>query len=80
MDWMDARKQQRASPQGLWPEANSVIALGMSYAPDVYPLALSAAPEKARASVYAPRRDYHDAVKQALQALARCLTAREPTP
>ena len=79
MDWMDARKQQRASPQGLWPEANSVIALGMSYAPDVDPLALAAAPEKARVSVYAQGRDYHDVVKKALKALARWLIAREPT-
>ena len=29
-----ARAEQRASPQGLWPEAKSVIALAMSYAPD----------------------------------------------
>ena len=79
MDWMDARKQQRASPQGLWPEANSVIALGMSYAPDVDPLALADAPEKARVSVYAQGRDYHDVVKKALKALARWLIAREPT-
>ena len=79
MDWMDARKQQRASPQGLWPEANSVIALGMSYAPDVDPLAFADAAEKARVSVYAQGRDYHDVVKKALKALARWLIAREPT-
>ena len=79
MDWMDARKQQRASPQGLWPEANSVIALGMSYAPDIDPLALAEDPEKARISVYAQGRDYHDVVKKALKALARWLIAREPT-
>jgi len=70
---------QRASPQGLWPEANSVIALGMSYAPDVDPLALADAAEKARVSVYAQGRDYHDVVKKALKALARWLIAREPT-
>jgi epoxyqueuosine reductase len=33
MAWMEARKDQRAGPQALWPEARSVIALGMSYAP-----------------------------------------------
>ena len=79
MEWMEARKTQRASPQGLWPEANSVIALGMSYAPDVDPLALADAAEKARVSVYAQGRDYHDVVKKALKALARWLIAREPT-
>jgi len=78
MEWMEARKSQRVSPQGLWPEARSVIALGMSYAPPNDPLALADAPDKARISVYAQGRDYHDVVKKALKALARWLIAREP--
>jgi len=78
MEWMEARKVQRASPQGLWSEARSVIALGMSYAPDGDPLALADEAEKARISVYAQGRDYHDVVKKALKALARWLIAREP--
>ena len=78
MEWMEARKEQRASPQGLWPEARSVIALGMSYAPDVDPLALEGQPDKARISVYAQGRDYHDVVKKALKALARWLIERAP--
>ena len=78
MEWMEARKVQRASPQGLWPDARSVIALGMSYAPDGDPLALEGDPEAARISVYARGRDYHDVVKKALKALARWMIAREP--
>ncbi len=78
MEWMETRKEQRASPQGLWPEARSVIALGMSYAPNVDPLALAAHPDKARISVYAQGRDYHDVVKKALKALARWLIERAP--
>ena len=78
MEWMEARKVQRASPQGLWPEAKSVIALGMSYAPDGDPLPLVSDPEKARISVYAQGRDYHDVVKKALKALARWLIERAP--
>ena len=78
MEWMEARKAQRASPQGLWPEARSVIALGMSYAPDIDPLALESQPEKARVSVYAQGRDYHDVVKKTLKALARWLIERAP--
>ena len=78
MGWMEARKEQRASPQGLWPEAKSVIALGMSYAPDIDPLALEGDPRAARISVYAQGRDYHDVVKKALKALARWLVARDP--
>ncbi|SFO86983.1 epoxyqueuosine reductase [Qipengyuania nanhaisediminis] len=78
MEWMEARKEQRAFPQGLWSEARSVIALGMSYAPDVDPLALEGNPDKARISVYAQGRDYHDVVKKALKALARWLIEQEP--
>lgn len=33
MEWMEARSDVRRGPQSLWPEAKSVIALGMSYAP-----------------------------------------------
>ncbi len=78
MEWMEARKEQRASPQGLWPEAGSVIALGMSYAPQTDPLALAGQPDRARISIYAQGRDYHDVVKKALKALARWLVAEAP--
>lgn len=73
MDWMEARAHHRRSPQGLWPEAASVIALGMSYAPAADPLAERAG--RARISVYAQGSDYHDTVKKALKALARWLVA-----
>ncbi len=75
MDWMAAREAHRRSPQGLWPEARSVIALGMSYAPARDPLALADRPGRARISVYAQGADYHDTVKKALKALARWLVA-----
>ena len=78
MEWMESRKEQRRSPQGLWPEAKSVIALGMSYAPDLDPLALEGEPDKARISVYSHGRDYHDVVKKALKALARWMIERAP--
>ncbi|MFM2100573.1 MAG: tRNA epoxyqueuosine(34) reductase QueG, partial [Pseudomonadota bacterium] len=72
MDWMAARKNERAAPQNLWPEARSVIALGMSYAPAVPPVN---EPDRGRISVYAQGADYHDVVKKALKALARWLVA-----
>ncbi len=73
MAWMADRLPHRRSPQGLWPEAQSVIALGMSYAPAVDPLTLAAVGDRARISVYAQGGDYHDTVKKALKALARWL-------
>lgn len=75
MGWMADRFAHRESPQGLWPEAKSVICLGMSYAPLRDPLTLEARPDLARISVYAQGRDYHDVVKKALKVLARWLVA-----
>ncbi len=75
MDWMESRAHHRRSPEGLWDEARSVIALGMSYAPEADPLGLANTPDRARISVYAQGQDYHDTVKKALKALARWLVA-----
>jgi len=78
MEWMAARIAHRRSPQGLWPAARSVIALGMSYAPARDPLALEGSATHARISVYAQGKDYHDVVKKRLKALARWLVAEAP--
>ena len=64
-----------ARRRALWPEVRSVIALGMSYAPDGDPLALADRPDRGRISVYAQGADYHDVVKKALKA-ARALAGR----
>ena len=76
MGWMEERADQRAGPQALWPEARSVIMLGMSYAPATDPLALADVPDRGRISVYAQGQDYHDIVKKALKALARWMVER----
>ncbi|TRD11255.1 tRNA epoxyqueuosine(34) reductase QueG [Erythrobacter insulae] len=78
MEWMETRLEHRRSPQGLWPEARSVIALGMSYAPPNDPMALADEKSHARISVYAQGKDYHDVVKKKLKALARWLVADRP--
>ena len=78
MEWMATRLEHRRSPKGLWPEARSVIALGMSYAPAADPLALAGVADHARISVYAQGADYHDVVKRALKALARWIVAHAP--
>ncbi len=78
MEWMETRAHHRRSPQGLWPEARSVIALGMSYAPANDPMRLEEYPSHARISVYAQGKDYHDTVKKRLKALARWLVAQKP--
>ncbi len=78
MGWMEDRADQRAGPQALWPEARSVIMLGMSYAPAVDPTALADVRDRGRISVYAQGQDYHDVVKKALKALARWMVEQAP--
>ena len=75
MGWMEDRAAVRQGPQSMWPEAKSVIALGMSYAPEHDPLALERVGDRGRISVYAQGRDYHDTVKKAAKALARFMVA-----
>lgn len=79
MGWMETRVHHRASPQALWPDAKSAIALGMSYTPASDPLALAAHSELARISVYAQGGDYHKTVKKALKALARFIVEEAPS-
>lgn len=71
MGWLEARTEQRSAPATLWPEARTVIALGLNYGPPDDPLARLEIPDLANISVYARNRDYHDIVKKRLKALGR---------
>ena len=76
MGWLAERTEQRSQPQDLWPEARSVIALGLSYAPDGDPLAALRQPDRGNISVYARNRDYHDIVKGMLKHLGQFIVSR----
>jgi epoxyqueuosine reductase len=78
MGWLAARAEERAAPQALWPEAKSVIVLGLNYAPAASPLAVLDEKDRGAISVYAQGRDYHDVLKARLKALARWIAARWP--
>ncbi len=73
MAWMEGRHEQRVSPDALWPEAKSVIVLGVNYGPRTDPLAIHQLTDRAAISVYAQGKDYHDLVKKRLKALGRWL-------
>jgi epoxyqueuosine reductase len=75
MAWMEARADQRADPQELWPEAVSVISLGMSYAPEGDALASVGLAGVGNISVYARGRDYHDVIKGKLKHLAQFIAS-----
>jgi epoxyqueuosine reductase len=76
MGWMASRADERADPTVLWPEAVSVISLGMSYAPEGDALANLTKPSVGNISVYARGRDYHDVIKGKLKHLAQFIAAR----
>jgi epoxyqueuosine reductase len=73
MIWMANRADERSDPQTLWPDVQTVVMLGMSYAPATDPFALEEVSDHGRISVYAQGRDYHDVVKSALKRTARWL-------
>jgi epoxyqueuosine reductase len=76
MDWLAETPERRASPQGLWPEARSIILLGFNYGPQSDPLAGLAHPAHGTISVYARNRDYHEIIKGKLKELAGLLARR----
>jgi epoxyqueuosine reductase len=76
MDWMAETAERRAGPRGMWPEAKSVILLGMNYGPETDPLAHLAEASRATISVYARNRDYHEIIKGKLKELAGLLARR----
>ncbi|WP_431269124.1 tRNA epoxyqueuosine(34) reductase QueG [Dankookia sp. P2] len=76
MGWMADRAAQRAQPRTLWPEAVSVVSLGMNYAPGQDPMAILARRDRGAISVYAQGRDYHDVVKSRLKQLGRWMAQR----
>jgi len=79
MGWLADTAARRGDPQTLWPEARTVVVLGLNYAnSDDDPLAATSDPEGGAISIYASGRDYHDILKRRLKALARWIAARWP--
>ena len=70
MAWLAANAERRKDPRVLWPEARSIIMLGLSYAPDRDPLEALQDLSRGAISVYAQGLDYHDVIKAKLKRLA----------
>jgi epoxyqueuosine reductase len=70
MEWMRKRADWRADPQAMWPDARSVIVLGLNYGPAHDPLAILERKDRGAISAYALGDDYHDVVKKKLKAVA----------
>ena len=57
----------------MWPEARSIVMLGMNYAPATDPLEALSDPSRGVISCYAQCKDYHDVVKAGLKRVAGSL-------
>ena len=63
MQWLEKKVDRRKQPNTLWPEARTIIVLGVNYGPEKDPLAemeYFASNKRAMISVYARNNDYHD--------------------
>ena len=78
MGWLAGTAARRGDPGTLWPEAKSVVVLGVNYAPADDPSALADRPDRGVVSVYARGRDYHDTLKRRLRRLAQWIEAQWP--
>ncbi|MGB8843007.1 MAG: tRNA epoxyqueuosine(34) reductase QueG [Aliidongia sp.] len=73
MAWMEREPLRRTTPRGLWPDARSVVVLGVNYGPETNPLDEAPSPGTATISAYARGADYHDVLKKRLKILGRWL-------
>jgi len=80
MGWLADKVDRRGCPRVLWPEARTVIALGVGYAPGRGQRAAVGQADRGVVSVYAQGRDYHDVVKARLKRLAGWLNRATGAP
>jgi len=79
MGWLAGKADRRGDPRVLWPEAKTIVVLGLAYTPQDDPMEAVANPARGAVSVYAQGRDYHDTVKKRLKALGRWIASRWPS-
>jgi epoxyqueuosine reductase len=80
MDWLAREPERRCHPNGLWPEARSVIVLGMNYGPETDPLEALRHPDRPAVAAYALGKDYHDVIKKRLKEIGRWLAGASGQP
>jgi epoxyqueuosine reductase len=75
MDWLARTQDRRSDPAALWPQAKSIVALGLNYGPDKNPLELLQRRERGAISVYAHGDDYHELIKGKLKRIGQWLVS-----
>jgi len=71
MDWLAEKASRRTDPEILWPQAKSILVVGMNYGSGSDPLEIIGQSENGAISVYAQGRDYHLVLKKRLKQLGR---------
>ena len=75
MAWMADKTAVRGNPKALWPEVQSIVAVGLNYGPEHNPLENLNHPDRGNISVYARGDDYHDVLKKRLKELGRWMAS-----
>ena len=70
MAWLARRARQRGDPARFWPDARSVVMVGLNYGQDGDPLEILRRPSRGAIAVYAQGGDYHAVLKRRLKRLA----------
>ncbi len=77
MSWLEARLEERQSPEALWDSVRSVMVVGQNYAPTDDPKqdweSRLLDHSLAHISAYARGKDYHDVLKKRLKRVGRWL-------
>jgi epoxyqueuosine reductase len=67
MAWMESNADRRADPNVLWPDAKSIVMLGINYGPGTSDVPIAS--DRAAISIYAQNDDYHEVMKAKLKRL-----------
>jgi epoxyqueuosine reductase len=79
MDWLSRNADRRTDPKVQWPEAKSIIVVGMNYGPKRDPRERLSSRDRAAISCYAQGDDYHEVMKAALRRLGQYVASRHGT-
>ena len=71
MGWLSERREKRSDPRKLWPDAKTIIVIGLNYGPSENPLKWLSHSKRGAISVYAQGADYHNVLKKKLRLLAK---------
>ena len=78
MAWLASTAERRKAPRALWPEANSVILLGLNYGRPGDPLAILEEKSRGAISIYAQRRRLSRRAQGEAQAARRARAGAGP--